>query len=149
MPFLNSSYKKIKAQIFSPYAWSVYICLHHVPHVYEHGLAHTANKRIQCTKTGAVLYSNPSLLDKLHHRKLWLAVISIANMIWNILPAYTYETLNRCVFMWVVTLGNSLSGNIFSWLTCSFIWQKDNNQGIISTLPRLREAYTWWSNTKK
>lgn len=39
------------------------------------------NEIIQCTKTRAVLYSNPSLLDKLHHTKLWLAVISIASMI--------------------------------------------------------------------
>lgn len=34
------------------------------------------NERIQCRKSGAVLYSNPSVLDKLHCTQLWLAVIA-------------------------------------------------------------------------
>lgn len=45
------------------------------------GLYLPGNERIQCTKTRAVLYSNPFLLDKLHHTKPWLAIISIASMI--------------------------------------------------------------------
>lgn len=99
-----------------------------------------ANKRTQCTKTRAVFYSNPFLLDKLHYTKLLLAVISIANMIWNILPASIYETLNRCVFMWVDTLGNSLSGNTFSWLTCSFIWQKRYQPRYLTYLTKAKRG---------